>query len=94
MKSLHTVFSTLLFSIFLVTLHAEAGTRYRDIVFGSASVTKDIQYGSNMNLDGSNAILTLDVYSPAGDTVQKRPLVICIHGGSLVTSEKSEMGAF
>ncbi len=73
---------------------ADAGTRYKDIVFPSAVSTKDIQYGSNLALDGSTKALLLDLYKPADDTVSKRPLVIGIHGGSLIAGNRSEMAAF
>jgi dienelactone hydrolase len=68
-----------------------AGTRYRDIVFTSATVTKNIQFGSNLGISGSNTVLSLDLYEPANDTVQSRPLVILLHGGSLIVGDKGDM---
>ena len=62
-KSFHS-FSNKVMVIIVVLIVVEttyAGTRYKDIVFPSATVTKNIQFGSNTNLDGSNAILLLDL---------------------------------
>jgi poly(3-hydroxybutyrate) depolymerase len=70
------------------------GSRYKDIVFSSATATNGIQYGSNLNVDGSTASLLLDLYQPTGDTLKLRPLVICIHGGSLIAGSRGDMGAF
>jgi dienelactone hydrolase len=69
-------------------------TRYKDFVFPSATVTSGIQYGSNLNIDGSTAPLLLDLYQPTNDAQQLRPLVICIHGGSLISGTRADMGVF
>lgn len=71
---------------------ADAGTRYRDIVFSSYNVTKNIQFGINLNIDGSTDTLRLDIYVPQNDTTTSRPLVICIHGGSLTSGVRNDMG--
>ncbi|MCX6134809.1 MAG: T9SS type A sorting domain-containing protein [Ignavibacteriales bacterium] len=96
MKSLHSFSNKMLVIIFVIisseTIHA--GTRYKDIIFPSATVTKGIQYGSNVNIDGSNAALMLDLYQPANDTLKLRPLVICLHGGSLIVGDRIDMSAF
>ena len=75
----------------LSTSAADAGTRYRDIVFSSYNVTKNIQFGINLNIDGSNDTLRLDIYVPNSDTITSRPLVICIHGGSLTSGVRADM---
>ena len=71
-----------------------ADTRYKDIVFPSATVTKNIQFGSNLGIGGTNTALLLDLYEPANDTLRSRPLVICIHGGSLIVGDRGEMTPF
>lgn len=78
----------------IATEVADAGTRYKDIVFPSYTSIRDIQFGSNLNIDGSSAALLLDFYEPAGDTLQSRPLVIFIHGGSLISGSRTGMEAF
>ena len=56
--------------------------RYRDQVFSSVTVTKDLAYGAG-------ADNKLDLYQPAGDTVTKRPVIVWIHGGGFTTGDKS-----
>ncbi|RFC53996.1 T9SS type A sorting domain-containing protein [Brumimicrobium aurantiacum] len=66
--------------------------RYDTEIFSNFSITQDIQYGSNVNFDGSNQNLLLDIYSPSGDTETERPLIIFIHGGSFVFGSKEGTG--
>ncbi len=79
-------------SILNIGTAAAAGIRYKDIVFSSVTDTIGIQYGKSVDIDGSTDTLLLDLYSPAGDTLKMRPLVICIHGGSLVSGVRNDMG--
>ncbi|MFA6542120.1 MAG: alpha/beta hydrolase fold domain-containing protein [Bacteroidota bacterium] len=94
MKSFFTALFTLLAALSGFSQRTEAGTRYKDIVFASAASTIGVQFGSALALDGSTLPLLVDVYEPAGDSLQLRPLVICIHGGSLAVGSRSEMAAF
>ncbi len=71
-----------------------AGTRYKGIVFASATVTNDIQFGRNLGISGDTTSLLLDLYEPTGDTLQLRPLVICLHGGSLISGDRTNMEYF
>lgn len=75
--------------VFLCARVADAGTRYKDIVFPTVTTTSNIQFGSNLNIDGSNAPLFLDLYEPANDTLTSRPLVICIHGGAFSSAPEA-----
>ena len=70
---------------------APAPLRYRDAVFSSVDVAKDLQYGSAPALDGSGSTvdLKLDLYTPAGDTVAKRPAIVWVHGGGYVGGDKA-----
>jgi len=72
----------------------QAQTRYKDLVFSSVDATTNVQFGSNLNIDGSTATLLLDIYEPTSDTLASRPLVIFIHGGSLISGEKGGMETF
>lgn len=84
----------LLFIIISVPLFveiADAGTRYKDVVFSNVNVKDSIQFGSNFDIHGSNQSLLLDFYEPTNDTLKLRPLVICIHGGSLTSGARSDM---
>lgn len=64
--------------------------RYDNEIFTNLDVTSDVLYGSNINYDGSNQDLLLDVYRPTGDTQTDRPLIIFIHGGTFVLGSKTE----
>jgi len=70
---------------------AVAGTRYRDVIFPSVTTGTGIPFGMNADISGAIDTLLMDVYQPTGDTVTLRPLVICMHGGSLVSGNRSEM---
>ena len=69
---------------------AATGTRYLDRVFSSATVTKDLAYGSAVNDRGQTQTLELDLYRPAGDTATARPAVVVVHGGGFVTGTKEK----
>src|SRR5690554_1034959 len=66
------------------------GGRYGTEIFTNLDVTSDVQYGSNVNYDGSNQNLLLDIYRPTGDTETDRPLIIFIHGGTFVVGSKTQ----
>jgi len=63
--------------------------RYVDEIFPNITTTSDIQYGANLNLNGSNVNLLLDLYEPTGDAETNRPVIIFIHGGSFVGGSKT-----
>jgi para-nitrobenzyl esterase len=66
-----------------------APLRYRDQVFSNVSVTSNIQYGSAPDLNGNPVPLTLDLYTPVGDTNSSRPAVIWAHGGGFCCGDKA-----
>lgn len=56
--------------------------RYFGEVFSSVSVDTDVIYGNNLSvLTGSPVAedLLMDVYTPVGDTVSSRPVVVVVH---------------
>lgn len=56
--------------------------RYFEPVFDEITITRDdIQYREAMNSSGQIETLRLDVYEPAGDTAEVRPLIVLVHGG-------------
>jgi predicted esterase len=73
----------------LATPEGEAPLRYRDDVFSSVTVTRDITYGSAVDQDGDDVTLRLDMYQPAGDTVTSRPAIVWVHGGSFCCGSKT-----
>jgi dienelactone hydrolase len=64
---------------------AHSQTRFRDIVFATPDISKNIIFGDGINYLGASDTLVLDFYQPANDTMTKRPLVILIHGGSFTS---------
>lgn len=63
--------------------------RYRDFIFSEFELTSDVQYGSNLNEDGSTELLMMDVYEPEGDAETDRPIVIVCHGGYFLAGDKA-----
>ena len=57
------------------------GVRYRYRIFEEVSVSYEVIYGSNVGSSGSDEVLDMDIYMPAGDEVSNRPVVILAHGG-------------
>ena len=64
--------------------------RFDQEVFSNVTTTNDIQYGSNIDANGSNLNLTMDIYEPTGDTMQARPLIVWAHGGSFLSGTKND----
>jgi hypothetical protein len=64
--------------------------RYRDVLFGAVdSVT--VTYGQNVDFLGELEHLQMDIFSPHGDTVSKRPAIILVHGGNFTTGDRKEI---
>src|SRR5262245_34139449 len=63
--------------------------RYRDAVFGAVARSLDVTYGSAIDEHGQTTALTLDVYSPVGDTNTSRPAIVWVHGGSFAGGDKT-----
>lgn len=59
-----------------------AQQRYIDEVFTDVNITSDIVYGQNHDYYGEFKELTADVYTPDGDNMEERPLIIMMHAGS------------
>lgn len=55
--------------------------RYLEDVFDSITVQKDIVFGASVNEKGINEKLKLDIYTPEGDKIKNRPIIVWIHGG-------------
>jgi para-nitrobenzyl esterase len=58
-------------------------------VFANVNVNQDLVYGNAPDAQGNPVDLKLDLYRPAGDTIDERPVVIWIHGGGFTGGDKS-----
>lgn len=67
---------------------ASADKRYRDEVFKKVRVQHDLVYGTGL-VNGQPQDLTLDLYTPKGDDVKKRPVAIWVHGGGFSSGDKA-----
>jgi acetyl esterase/lipase len=63
--------------------------RYRDAVFTDVTTTSNIAYGSAVNAQGQTQTLLLDLYEPTGDSVDSRPAIVWVHGGSFRFGSKT-----
>ena len=80
---------TLSFLFVVFGLHAQE--RYLDEVFDEVTITEDVEYASNITvitaLQGLPPMAMsqfMDVYEPAGDTLDSRPLVLVFHTGNFL----------
>ena len=64
--------------------------RYDQEVFTTVDIESNVLYGANINSNNAVENLIMDIYQPAGDTVQVRPLIIWVHGGSFIGGTKNE----
>jgi len=66
-----------------------AATPYIDPTF-NVDVQHDIVYSTAINVVGDPVTLTLDLYTPRGDTSSARPAFVFAHGGFFAFGDKSE----
>ena len=72
----------------------ECGTgRYSTVDFFPAiDSVLAVPYGSNTPVSGTGTqTLLMDVYMPAGDTLQARPVVLCAFGGSFLGGARADV---
>lgn len=64
--------------------------RYLEPVFDEVDVTRDIAYRDTLDADGNPVTLHLDIYEPAGDTEERRPVIMFMYGGFFVFGDKTD----
>lgn len=69
------------------------GSRYLDDKFTSVDLVT-VKYGKNVNVNGDSVELYLDIYTPHGDGLTRRPAIVFQHGGSFISGDKSDMQPF
>jgi poly(3-hydroxybutyrate) depolymerase len=95
MKKLLSIVACLGMAQVFAQTPCESG-RFAEDVFENVTVTSNIVYGQNTSWSGSNTTLYVDFYEPTGDVMEKRPLIIWVHGGSFLGGSRtdSDMVAF
>src|SRR5262245_39443678 len=63
--------------------------RYVEQVFDDVTVTRNIPFRDTVNSRGNPVTLRLDMYEPAGDTAEKRPVYLLMSGGFLNFVDKT-----
>jgi len=65
-------------------------TRYASPTFTEVS-RSNIVYSTAKSVLGQDVPLSMDIYQPAGDKEEKRPLIIWAHGGSFVSGSRLDV---
>lgn len=65
----------------LILMNAARAQRFKANLFADVDSAVNIEYGQALNIKDQIESLKLDVFSPSGDTMKKRPVVVFIHGG-------------
>lgn len=66
------------------------GKRYKDMVFEKADVVNNNSYAADTTSAAGRKANQFDLYTPHGDAVKNRPLVIWMHGGGFVFGSKQD----
>lgn len=88
MKKIFT--TALLILVAQAFVNAQCNYRYQQEIFSNVTVTSDIVFGANDDVNGNPVTLLLDVYEPTGDTLSVRPILIMAHGGSFLGGTKTD----
>ena len=67
------------------------GTRFIDDIFSEVTTTSGLKYGENTEILGTFKELFLDVYEPANDIAENRPVIIFAFGGSFIQGERGDV---
>jgi pectinesterase len=74
----------------VTTSASPADGRYTEAVFPEVDASTDITYATAPDLEsGATIDLRLDVYTPAGDGLASRPVIVWVHGGGFKAGNKS-----
>ena len=82
--------SVYLLTAFTCLSQTSAPVRFKDLVFTDVTVTKDLQYRTNIPEGAKQIYYQFDLYQPTADsTTQYRPLIIWMHGGGFKFGTKN-----
>jgi predicted esterase len=82
-------FSLSILFLLVQLVHAQEQHRFLTSLFTNIDTLKNVQYGSAKNLADTTEKLLLDIYSPSGDSLKKRPLIVFVHGGGFAGGDKA-----
>lgn len=88
------VLGVALLSSTLASCEWPEGTRYVSQVFSEIDATAGVTYRTTTTYTGETIDLKLDVYEPRGDTVEQRPAVMWMFGGSWMYGSRAQMAAY
>ncbi|MES2107203.1 MAG: alpha/beta hydrolase [Bacteroidota bacterium] len=72
----------------IIATHAQT-VRYKDMVFPNIKTAIDLSYDT-VDPSGKNKARRFDLYQPAGDSANNRPLIIWMHGGGFKFGSKDD----
>lgn len=70
------------------------GYRYVHRVFEDVVATEDVLYRTTTDANGNQIELRLDIYEPAGDTLEERPAVFWMFGGAWIAGSRQQMTSY
>lgn len=92
MKKLYSLLSLLIASGLMNAQSVDCFSgRFDTEVFATYDLTSNVTYGANADYNGTNTVLTMDIYQPHADTMVQRPLIIWVHGGSFLSGTKNDL---
>ncbi len=93
MKKINTLIALIFSSCFISNAQSVdcSSARFDTEVFSNLDTTNDVVFGANLDYNGVNTVLTMDIYHPQGDTMAARPLIVWAHGGSFLSGTKNDL---
>jgi predicted esterase len=65
--------------------------RYRTKLFERIDSTMGVKYGTNITMNNKSQDLFMDIFEPADDNTEIRPLILMIHGGGFFAGDKDHV---
>ncbi|MGB0908454.1 MAG: alpha/beta hydrolase, partial [Maricaulaceae bacterium] len=76
----------------VVTPPAPQPVRYVDQVFTSVDLESGVVFGSGARANGQSETLSMEIFTPQGDTETNRPVIILAFGGGFVSGTRFNPG--
>ena len=96
LQILKSIFFLFLFLAFYFSTIAQGhfscdDVRYLEDITQELEVTTAVKFGENTTIGGNVKELLMDVYEPANDEVEKRPVIVFAFGGGFVNGNRENM---